>query len=221
MILENHIVIFDLETGGLDTVDPVVLEIGAIVLDPKTLTVIPDAKFEQLVIPPDWSKVSDAALKVNKITKEEVYEKGIPEKDALTLFINFCKQYAVNDNKWKRVIPAGHNICKFDIPIMYSLCRKYGLYDKDGSPKLFHPMLAFDTINLLHGWFENSYEPSSYGMDNLRDWFGLEKDGAHRAFKDISDCALVLPRFLKFQRTIQQKHKPKFKGCFRAVQNSE
>jgi hypothetical protein len=50
-------------------------------------------------------------------------------------------------------------------------------------------------------------------MDNLRDYLGISKDGAHDALKDVKDSAEILIRFLKLYRNMANK--VKFKDSFK------
>jgi DNA polymerase III epsilon subunit-like protein len=52
-------------------------------------------------------------------------------------------------------------------------------------------------------------------MDNLRDYLGISKEGAHDALKDVKDCAEVLIRFMKLHRNLADK--VKFKDSFKNI----
>ena len=60
-------------------------------------------------------------------------------------------------------------------------------------------------MNLIFYWFEGNNELKNYKMDNLREYFGMDKDGAHDALKDVQDTAGLLIRFLKLHRNVAQK----------------
>ena len=53
----------------------------------------------------------------------------------------------------------------------------------------------------------------SYSMDSLRDYFGISKDGAHDAIKDVKDTAEIMIRFMKLHRNLASKIK--FKNSFK------
>lgn len=215
MINQNYLCVFDFETGSLATLDPVPLELAAVMVDPRTLERVPGSTFNTLIKPAlGWEAVTAEALDINKITKEQVDAEGLEEKVAFDAFVGFVKKFSKTANKWNMPIQCGHNIAKFDIPIMDSLCRRHGYVDKDGFPKLFHPFNILDSISICLMWFENLPEPEKYGLDKLREFFGIPKEGAHRALKDVEDTADIICRFLQFHRTINSKGKPKFKNCF-------
>jgi DNA polymerase III epsilon subunit-like protein len=67
-------------------------------------------------------------------------------------------------------------------------------------------------MNLVFYWFEHNNDLKSYSMDNLRDYLGISKEGAHDALKDVKDCAEVLIRFMKLHRSLGSK--VKFKDSF-------
>jgi DNA polymerase III epsilon subunit-like protein len=50
-------------------------------------------------------------------------------------------------------------------------------------------------------------------MDNLREYFGIDKDGAHDAIKDVKDTADIMIRFMKLHRNVASK--VKFKNSFK------
>jgi DNA polymerase III epsilon subunit-like protein len=62
-----------------------------------------------------------------------------------------------------------------------------------------------DVMNLIFYWFEHNNDLKSYTLDNIRDYMGLSKDGAHDALKDVKDTAQILIRFLKLHRNLGQK----------------
>lgn len=66
-------------------------------------------------------------------------------------------------------------------------------------------------MNLVFYWFE-SFNLKSLSLDNIRDYLGINKDGAHDATKDVEDCAKILIRFLRLHRNLVEKIK--FKGSF-------
>lgn len=84
--------------------------------------------------------------------------------------------------------------------------------NKEGKSSLFYPRDVLDIMNLIFYWFENNNELKNYTLDNLRDYLGISKEGAHDALKDVNDTAAITIRFLKLHRNLSQK--VKFKGSF-------
>ena len=69
---------------------------------------------------------------------------------------------------------------------------------------MFYPRDVLDIMNLVFYWFEN-INLKSYTLDNIREYLGISKDGAHDALKDVKDCANILIRFLRLHRKLGEK----------------
>jgi DNA polymerase III epsilon subunit-like protein len=110
-------------------------------------------------------------------------------------------------------IAAGYNINRFDLVIVDRLSNKYKNTNKEGKTDLFYPRDVMDVINLVFYWFENNEEIKSLSLDTLREYFGISKDGAHDALKDVMDTANIMIRFLKLHRNLSAKIK--FKDAFK------
>ena len=67
-------------------------------------------------------------------------------------------------------------------------------------------------MNLMFYWFEQNNDIKSYTLDTVRDYFGIPKEGAHDALKDVKDTADIIIRFMKLHRNLSKKIK--FKGSF-------
>jgi hypothetical protein len=104
-------------------------------------------------------------------------------------------------------IPAGQNIISYDIPIVNRYHAMYG--DKRA---LFTNRDRIDLMHWFFIWFENNSDLKGYGMDEIREYFGIKSPAAHTAIQDVKDCAFLICRFMKMQRNIAQK--TKFKGAF-------
>ena len=105
------------------------------------------------------------------------------------------------------------NIHRFDLKIIDRLSQKYGDTNKEGNNNIFFQRDVLDIMNLVFYWFEQNSDLKSYSMDNLRDYLGISKDGAHDALKDVKDSAEILIRFLKLYRNMANK--VKFKDSFK------
>jgi exonuclease I len=92
------------------------------------------------------------------------------------------------------------------------LAQKYGDTNKEGNSKVFYPRDVVDMLNLVFYWFEHNADLKSYTLDNLRDYMGIDKDGAHDAIKDVKDTAAILTRFMRLHRNLAKKIT--FKGAF-------
>jgi DNA polymerase III epsilon subunit-like protein len=229
----QKICVFDLETDGInpDACSPV--QIAAIMIDPYRLEVIPDSEFNITIRPEalenniDYaygdSDVLDFHAKVRSSTKESIlsdwksYQK---QENGWKLFVSYLNMYHSRSSGKRSCftapIAAGYNINRFDLRIMERLSKKYDNLNKEGRSDLFYPRDVIDLMNLVFYWFEGNNELKNYTLDNLRDYLGISKEGAHDALKDVKDTADILIRFLRLHRNISNK--VKFKSAFAAVE---
>jgi DNA polymerase III epsilon subunit-like protein len=224
----QKICVFDLETDGInpDKCSPV--QIAAIIVDPLKLEIVPDSEFninikpEALFDNPEYaygdSDVLDFHAKVRGSTKEKILEewRGYQKQDhGWKMFTSYLDMYHTRSEKkscFSAPIAAGYNINRFDLKITERLSVKYNTVNKEGKSSLFYPRDVIDVMNVLFYWFEGNNELKNYTLDNLRDYLGLSKEGAHDALKDVKDTAQILIRFLKLHRGLARKIK--FKGSF-------
>jgi DNA polymerase III epsilon subunit-like protein len=224
----QKICVFDLETDGInpDKCSPV--QIAAIIVDPLKLEIVPDSEFnisikpEALINNPEYSyedsDVLDFHAKVRSSTKEKVLEdwKSFQKQDhGWKMFTSYLEMYHTRSEKkscFTAPIAAGYNINRFDLRIIERLSVKYNTLNKEGRSSLFYPRDVIDVMNVLFYWFEGNNDLKNYTLDNLRDYLGISKEGAHDALKDVKDTAQILIRFLKLHRNLSRKIK--FKGSF-------
>lgn len=202
-----------METGGIDATTCEVLEIAAVALDPHTLEVKQDDKFHIFLKPLSWENVSQEALAVNKITREEIEQKGVELKLGWGDFVKWVRKYDTKNTFWSRPVALGHNIINYDMVIVERLSKLYGPVDKDGRSTLFHGRDKWDLMNFCSTWFERAAEPKNYKLDTLREFFGLSKENAHSATIDVEQSAYLIAKFIKLQRGVFKKIK--FQGDFK------
>lgn len=131
------------------------------------------------------------------------------------MFVNYLDKYHSRSSKksqFSAPIAAGYNIHRFDLKIIDRLSQKYGNTNKEDTSDIFYPRDVVDVMNLVFFWFENNADLKSYAMDSLREYFGIDKDGAHDAIKDVKDTADIMIRFMKLHRNLSSKIK--FKNSF-------
>lgn len=156
--------------------------------------------------------IQDEALKVNGKTREEL-ENAPDTKLVWESFCQFVNRYNYKKDIWNAPIAAGFNIDAFDNIIVNRLCGHepygFGPWDEEyRKNKIFHPIFAIDVMDYCWMWFENIKMPTrSLGMDAMRDYFGMSKEGAHDAKQDVIDCSEILIRFLRLSRSISPKVK--------------
>ena len=227
MINYNKICVFDFETDGSNPFECSPVQLAAIMIDPIKLDIIPDSEFniyfKPEVIEQDANyeyktDILDFHAKVKGCSKEDVLKqwKEYPNQNhSWSMFVSYLEKYHTRSSKksqFSAPIAAGYNINRFDLNIIDRLSKKYGNLNKENRTDLFYPRDVVDIMNLVFYWFENNNDLKNYTLDTLRDYFGISKEGAHDASKDIYDSANILIRFLKLHRNLSSKIK--FKNAF-------
>jgi DNA polymerase III epsilon subunit-like protein len=227
MINYNKICVFDFETDGSDPNSCSPVQIASVMIDPLQLEIIEGSEFnihfkpEVLEQSEDYEYTTDILdfhAKVKGCKKEDVLEewKKYPKQElSWKLFVNYLDKYHTRSSKksqFSAPIAAGYNIYRFDLPIINRLSKKYGNTNKEGNTDIFYPRDVVDGLNLIFYWFEHNNDLKNYTLDTIRDYLGIDKEGAHDALKDVKDTAAILIRFMKLHRSLGQK--VKFKNSF-------
>lgn len=227
MINYNKICVFDFETDGSDPKVCSPVQIAAVIIDPIKLEIVPNSEFniffkpEVLANDENYTYTTDILdfhAKVRGSSKEDILNewKAYPSQEqSWKLFVNYLSMHHTRSNKksqFSAPIAAGYNINRFDLPIIDRLSRKYGNVNKEERSDVFFPRDVVDIMNLIFYWFEHNNDLKNYTLDSIRDYLGINKEGAHDALKDVKDCAEILIRFMRLHRNLGQK--VKFKGSF-------
>ena len=223
----NKICVFDFETDGSDPRFCSPVQVAAVMIDPIHLEIIDGSEFN-INFKPEVLESNDNYRYETDILEFHSKVKGCSQEDVLkawyeypkqehswNMFVNYLDKYHSRSSKksqFSAPIAAGYNINRFDLHIVDRLSNKYGNLNKEKRTDLFYPRDVIDGMNLIFYWFENSNELKSYTLDSLRDYFGISKQGAHDALKDVKDTAEIIVRFLKLHRSLSQKIK--FKDAF-------
>lgn len=225
---KNKICVFDFETDGSDPRVCSPVQLAAVIVDPINLEIIKGSEFNINFMPETLESdenyqyttdILDFHSKVRGCSKEDILNswKTYPKQDqAWNMFVDYLDKYHSRSSKksqFSAPIAAGYNINRFDLVIVDRLSSKYKNVNKEGKTDLFYPRDVMDVINLVFYWFENNNEIKSLSLDNLREYFGIDKSGAHDALKDVTDTAGIMIRFLKLHRNLSEKIK--FKGAFK------
>lgn len=223
----NKICVFDFETDGVNPTKCSPVQIAAVMVDPVSLDIIPNSEFNVNFKPecmekdPDYeykTDILDFHAKVKGCSKEDVraeWQQYPSQEQSWRMFTDYLDKYHMKAKKHSQFtapIAAGYNIYRFDLPIIQRLAQKYGDTNKEGNSKVFYPRDVVDMLNLVFYWFEHNADLKSYTLDNLRDYMGIDKDGAHDAIKDVKDTAAILTRFMRLHRNLAKKIT--FKGAF-------
>lgn len=227
MINYNKICVFDFETDGKNPEQCSPVQIAAVMIDPLQLEIVDGSEFninfkpevlEQSESYKYETDILDFHAKVRGCHTEDILAewKKYPKQElSWSLFTNYLDKYHSRSSKksqFSAPIAAGYNIYRFDLPIISRLSKKYGNTNKEGNSDIFYPRDVIDLMNLVFYWFEHNNELKSYTLDSLRDYFGIDKTGAHDALKDVQDTAEILIRFMKLHRNLSKKIK--FKNSF-------
>lgn len=228
MINYNKICVFDFETDGSNPRECSPVQIAAVIVDPIKLEIIPNSEFN-INFKPEVLEQNDEYVyttdildfhsKVKGCSKEDVLNewKNYPkQQQSWNMFTNYLDKYHSRSSKksqFSAPIAAGYNINRFDLKIIDRLSQKYGNVNKENTSDIFYPRDVIDVMNLIFYWFEHNADLKSYTMDSLREYFGIDKTGAHDAIKDVKDTAEIMIRFMKLHRNIASK--VKFKNSFK------
>ena len=190
--------VYDFETGGKDpkTCEPI--QIAAIMINGRTLEVIPDSAFNSYMQPTDFDNLEEEALNINKITREELRAAPLQEH-VWERFVAYVNKYRISG--WpNKPIPCGYNIDTYDAVIIDRLCEKYGQYKKNKQD--IFSIESYDVIDEVRTWFENSRELENMRLSTVLNYFGIDSSGAHNALFDVVATGLLASRFLNLKRTL-------------------
>ena len=212
----KDIIVFDFETGSRNPHKTQAIQIAAVAIHGRKLTIQPGGHFESLMRPVlDDDKaiemgidpIEDEALAVNGKTREELAKAPQP-KTVWKKFANFVNKYNWKKTPYFAPIPAGYNIIGFDLPIVQRLCEQHGPVDKKtGKQTLFNKIHKIDMLDTVWMWMENNADVKSLSMDSMRDLLGMSKENAHDAMQDVKDTANLMIAFMKLHRRIAPKVK--------------
>ena len=212
----KDIIVFDFETGSRNPHKTQPVQIAAVAIHGRKLTIQPGGYFESLIRPElDDEKaiemgvdpIEDEALAVNGKTREEL-AKAPSAKTVWKKFANFVNKYNSKKTPYFAPIPAGYNIIGFDLPIVQRLCEQHGPVDKKtGKQTLFNKIHKIDMLDTVWMWMENNPDIKSLSMDSMRDLLGMSKENAHDAMQDVKDTANLMIAFMKLHRRIAPKVK--------------
>ena len=228
MINYNKICVFDFETDGVNPDQCSPVQLAAVMVDPINLEIVPNSEFnvhfkpEPIAKDPDYEYTTDVVdfhAKVAGCSKAEIMDKwrSYPSQEhSWKMFTDYLDKYhtrSTKKSKFSAPIAAGYNIYRFDLPIIDRLSNKYGNVTKEKKTDIFFPRDVVDIMNIVFYWFEHNRDLKSYTLDSLRDYFGISKEGAHDALKDIRDSAEIMIRFMRLHRKLASNIK--FKDSFK------
>jgi DNA polymerase III epsilon subunit-like protein len=220
------IVVRDYETGSKNKYKTQPIQIGAVIVDIKKLEIVEDSLFVSSMRPElddevakknGLDAVEDEALKINGFTREELVH-APDTKLVWENYLSYLEKYNLkgkNGSKWDAPIIGGFNSSNFDDVIDIRMCEKYGpKLDEWGGWSIYHPMYNFDVFAMVqHLFFSIKLnDRGSLSMDSLRDYFGMDKENAHKADVDVLQTAALMIKILKlYKKLINGDLGPKIK----------
>ena len=233
-MIRNNIVVRDWETGGRNPNRCQPTQLAAVVIDSRSLEIIPDSLYN-VMIQPEWDDEKCVALDVDPVSEEALnkcnftkasFDNAINPKLAWKDYVQYLTKYnlkGTKGNKWDAVHACGFNSTNFDDIIDNRMCQQYGPKPDDRGLTIYHPTLNIDVYPLVNLMFNSLRinNTNSLSMDSLREYFGMDADLAHSGHFDVLQTAYVLIKALKLFRNLTDGtiHLPmgkkiKFHDCF-------
>ena len=162
-IMGKQIVVFDIETTGLDPATDQIIELGAVKIENGNIV----EKFSTFVKP--TVKIPFEVSQLTGITQDMV-EDAPPIEYVIKDFYDFTRDCTL----------SGHNVINFDIKFIKREGENYG-YDFD------NPLI--DTLNEAR---VARLKTSRFNLGTITKLLGISLEGAHRAWNDAFATAQVL-----------------------------
>jgi DNA polymerase III epsilon subunit-like protein len=206
-MIDQNIVVLDLETSSSRRSDCEIVQIGALVINPANLAIVVGSEFVLDFKVLDESKIDDGALAVSGKTREDVSQ-GVDPSEGWHRFTKWCSQWNIGgkNDVYSTPIPAGHNIIRFDLPILERYSHRYNttrsLPNGETESSLYSGLYRYDTLLILATWGEGNPEFPKLGMDALRKYMEIPSGDrhAHDALQDVRDTAAILIKLLRLHR---------------------
>ena len=215
-MITNVICVFDIESCSKDKNKTQILQLSAVIIDSRKLTIKDKGIFNSYVKHITDEKeceklgidsIQQEALDVNGIKLEDLQDAPVIA-DVWQSFTDFIYRFNVSKKQWTAPIRCGYNITNFDNPIVDRMCKLYSPWDsKWASQTLFHPFVVYDLIHDVSRFTESMRinNSNSISLDSVREWMGIDKDGAHNALNDVFVCAFMMIKLLKLYRNFSRK----------------
>lgn len=187
-----RLVLFDLETGGLEDRHPDI-QLAAVALDDLSEVESFEAKI--------WFDVATAdpkSLAMNSWNVETWDREAKPEADVVVLFSDFLRRHSDIPKVSQRTGRpysvtriGGHNAASFDAPRLQRMFQRSDAFLPADS---YRPL---DTMQLaLWESHRRGEQLDSYRLESVCDWLGIEVKQTHDALADVRLCAEIVRRLL-------------------------
>ncbi len=148
-----------------------------------------------------------AAMEVSGITKEQLETEGEDLQEVCEKIIEFCKNNRISTGISNKPILVGQNVT-FDIGFLQQIMTYTDLYDKfckvvDTSTDFFGNVYPkyMDTLYLAKLAFGHDKSVTSFKLETIALFLGIEMDDAHDADADVTATEDVFRTFIKRLRT--------------------
>ena len=180
----SNLVVWDLETGGLNKEKSAICEIAMIAFDSVTLEEI--GRYETIVAPYKLADGTDPeynpkALEVNGLTMTRIINEGKPAKQVVQEVCQFLKTHkkGIRGSAGK-CIAVGHNIDEFDIPFFVNFLKIFNID--------FWELFQKSTIDTMT-WVRLKYPVDgdilNHKLGTACEKVGIDLFDAHRAMNDV------------------------------------
>ena len=176
--------LFDTETGGLEAAKHSLLSFYGLILN-ENFDLLDSI---DLMIKPDDGvyHVDIEALKVNKIDLIEHDKIAIPESRASEKLLDFLVKHFV-ENGSSKLIPAGHNIGRLDIPMGERL-----IGFQKWNTLFVQRTMDTGTLGQILIAQGKIPETNKGSLVELCNHYGIKSEGAHNAKNDVEMCRWLL-----------------------------
>lgn len=198
-------IVFDLETGGLQSDFHEAIQVAGKAYDARTLEPYPieaGGEFCSLMKPLYPERLQDGALKVNGKTREEL-AKAPDQKVVWNAFVAWVNKFNKKRNTFGAPIACGKNIRNFDLKFVDVLNALH--CPKKEKTLLFSTRLQVELEDQILQWFSGDPELPNMKMDTLREYFGLSTESAHDALEDTRQTGALIFRFMKLHRELRSR----------------
>jgi len=184
----------DTETTGLDTNRCEVIDLAAVVLDPVTLMPRGDADsiFNKKFHPQNLADIEPGVLGVKNHYNTEIWTmEAVSQAEGWAMFCDWL--FKVGNNGLNRVTPVGHNIIKFDQPVIEKWYKHFA----------FKPNLGYIPEDTMYQYIMacqmlGEKEVGKFGLAKVASEWGITFDTnqAHGAFYDalVAGCCYGIGR---------------------------
>lgn len=181
---KQNYLIYDLETGGLDSKLCAITQFAGIVIDPESYKILDELSFYVL---PYEKRYEEQALKVTGISIAKLKKEGVELKDGLIAIKKFVEKNSVTKGEKGIPIAVGHNLV-FDIRFLRESFKEIGLNYDDVFGLYFE-----DTMMMAKKYLKEKNQ--SYSLSTVCKTLGVNIEGAHNALVDVKATSEVFKYF--------------------------